>query len=89
VRPRTTADEEVFDANRVDSGLGAMSALAGPLNKAWVAADAKWVVHIDVEAAMGSLWAICIAEHQGELDIKRSRSSRSRPGWMRSRTSRG
>ena len=27
---------------------------AGPLNPAWVAADAAWVVHIDVEAVMAS-----------------------------------
>ena len=45
-------------------------ALAGPLNKAWVAADAKWVVHVDVEAAMGSTFGKCMVEHQKDLDLE-------------------
>lgn len=44
--------------------------LAGPLNKAWVGADAKWVVHVDVEAAMGSTVGKCFVEHRKELDLQ-------------------
>jgi hypothetical protein len=35
-------------------GAGLSSAQAGPLNKQWVDGEAKWVVHMDVEAAMAS-----------------------------------
>lgn len=44
--------------------------LAGPLNKAWVAGDAKWVVHVDVEAAMGSTFGRCVAAHQKEMNLE-------------------
>ncbi len=45
-------------------------ALAGPLNKAWVPKDAKWVVHVDVETAMGSTVGKCVVEHQKDLDLE-------------------
>jgi hypothetical protein len=32
-------------------------AVAGPLNKDWVDRDARWLVHVDVEAAAGSTYA--------------------------------
>ncbi len=50
--------------------VGGATALAGPLNKAWVAADAKWVVHVDVEAAVGSTFGKCVVEHQKDLDLE-------------------
>lgn len=45
------------------------AALAGPLNKRWVAPDAAWVVHIDVEAVRGStLWSF-VNEHKAGAGI--------------------
>ena len=54
----------------IAGGVAGSAALAGPLNKAWVAADAKWVVHVDVEAAMGSTIGKCVVEHQSELNLE-------------------
>lgn len=42
---------------------------AGPLNKAWVGRGAEWVVHVDVEAGLGSTLGRYIREHHEELGI--------------------
>ena len=42
---------------------------AGPVNKAWVGADAKWYVHIDAEAAIGSTLGQFIVTNRGRLGL--------------------
>jgi hypothetical protein len=44
--------------------------LAGPLNPAWVAADATWVVHIDIEAVMASSLGTFLADPPASLRAK-------------------
>lgn len=50
--------------------LGTSTALAGPINLKHVPADARTVIHVDVEAATGSIIGQFILEHGGELGIK-------------------
>jgi hypothetical protein len=51
------------------SGTLAAAAFAGPLNKAWVAPDSKWVVHVDMDALRTSTVGTFIAEHRKELEL--------------------
>lgn len=54
------------------SGLtlfAAAAADAGPLNRAWVAKDAQWVVHLDAEAAMGSTAGRFAMANKADLDL--------------------
>ena len=46
-------------------------ATAGPLNKDWVAADAQWVIHVDVAALLDSTIGSFLLEHgeQFALDL--------------------
>ncbi len=44
-------------------------ATAGPLNKDWVAADAQWVIHVDVAALLDSTIGRFILEHGEALDL--------------------
>ncbi|MCC6660094.1 MAG: hypothetical protein IT437_04330 [Phycisphaerales bacterium] len=46
---------------------------AGPLNPAWVAADAEWVIHIDMEAVAGSGLGKFLAHPPKELQAKLGR----------------
>lgn len=62
--------------NRALTGLtgliviaGGTCALAGPLNKAVVAKNAQWIVHVDAEACMASTIGRFITEHRAELDL--------------------
>ena len=50
--------------------LGTSTALAGPINLKHVPADARTVIHVDVEAATGSIIGQFILEHGGELGIE-------------------
>jgi hypothetical protein len=50
-------------------GVGVACALAGPLNKGRVDAEAKWVVHADLEAVMASRTGRFIALHKAEMDL--------------------
>jgi hypothetical protein len=50
--------------------VGGVRAFAGPLNKAWVAPDATWVVHVDVEAARASTLGTFVSEHAAALDLR-------------------
>ena len=45
-------------------------ALAGPFQKDWVAADAMWLIHVDLEALAGSTIGSFILEHADELDLE-------------------
>jgi len=45
------------------------SATAGPLNKDWVAADAQWVIHVDVAAVLDSIVGRFILEHGEQFDL--------------------
>lgn len=51
-------------------GAFVAGAVAGPLDKAKVGAGAKWVVHVDVEAAMKSTTGKFVAEHRAALDLE-------------------
>jgi hypothetical protein len=44
-------------------------ATAGPLNKDWVAADAQWIIHVDVAALLDSTVGRFILEHGEALDL--------------------
>jgi len=46
------------------------ASLAGPLNKAWVAPDAAWVVHVDMDAMRSSTLGAFITEHRKELELE-------------------
>src|SRR4051812_25505915 len=52
----------------VSLGLAGL-AVAGPLNRKWVAPDAAWVVHVDVEAVRGSTLYSFVNEHRAGLDL--------------------
>ena len=45
------------------------SATAGPLNKDWVAADAQWVIHVDVAALLDSTIGRFLLEHGDQFDL--------------------
>lgn len=49
--------------------IGAQIASAGELNRGQVSAEAAWMVHFDVEAAVGSDIGQYVIEHADELDI--------------------
>ncbi len=44
-------------------------ATAGPLNKDWVAADARWVIHVDVAALLDSTVGRFLLEHGEQFDL--------------------
>ena len=44
-------------------------ATAGPLNKDWVAADAQWVIHVDVAALLDSTIGSFLLEHGEQFDL--------------------
>src|SRR5690606_41332312 len=48
----------------------AMTTIAGPFDKALVASDAKWVVHLDVEAFRASKLGGRSEEHTSELQSR-------------------
>jgi hypothetical protein len=50
--------------------LTASSAFAGPLNTDHVAADARWILHFDVESFVKSQVGSCILEHRHQLDME-------------------
>jgi hypothetical protein len=50
-------------------GVGVACAFAGPLNKGRVDAEAKWVVHADLDAVMASRTGRFIAAHKAEMDL--------------------
>ncbi len=45
-------------------------AAAGPVNKAWIGADAKWYVHVDAEAAVGSALGQFVVANRGRLGLE-------------------
>ncbi len=47
----------------------ALPAVAGPLRPGWIAADAQWVAHIDVDAIRDSRLGQFIIEHRDDLEI--------------------
>lgn len=49
---------------------GAGGASAGPVNKAWIAADATWYVHVDSEAAVGSSLGQFVIANRGRLGLE-------------------
>jgi len=51
------------------TGIWAAGAAAEPLNKAWIAADATWVVHVDAEAALGSTMGRFLVANRDELGL--------------------
>lgn len=72
------------------SGLGlAVSAGAGPLNSAWVPADASWVVHVDVEAGVGSTVGRFLVQERGVWGPNQCEAFRARTGIDPARDIRG
>ncbi len=49
--------------------LATTPAPAGSLNKDWVAADARWLIHVDVEGLLNSTVGRFILEHGDHLDL--------------------
>lgn len=45
-------------------------ALAGPVNKSWIAADATWYVHVDSEAAIASSLGQYVVTNRGRLGLE-------------------
>lgn len=62
------------------TGLAAAAALAGPLDKAQVARDAKWVVHVDVQAGLGSTPGQFFAQRKDEEWLEDLRKVRQETG---------
>jgi hypothetical protein len=43
---------------------------AGPLHKAWVAPDAAWIVHVDMDAMRSSTLGSFVTEHRKDLELE-------------------
>lgn len=56
--------------------IGAVSAAAEPLNREWVARDAKWLVHIDVERFAESAIGKFVIENEEGFDFGEDRELR-------------
>jgi len=61
------------------------AALAGPLNSAWVRADAAWVVHLDVESGVKSSVGRYVMDNAHRWDVNACEQIRAKTGMDISR----
>ena len=59
----------MFTATLATTIISCGVATAGPLNKDWVAADAQWVIHVDVAAVLASTVGRFLLEHGEKFDL--------------------